>query len=829
MTKKPFGSDSIVSRLPVAGVVRLLLVCSSLMILPARPALAADRQILHNHVPAAAATAAPIRQLSRQTNLNLTIGLPLRDREGLTNLLQQIYDPASANFRHYLTPEQFTQKFGPTDADYQAVVAFAQTHSLVVTARHSNRMVVSARGTAADIEQAFHVTLNEYRHPTEARTFYAPDADPSLDLTTPVLSINGLDNYVVPHPLLHPMALEQANPQLTGSGPAGLYAGKDFRAAYAPGVALTGAGQIVGLLEFDAGYYQNDITGYESQYGLPNVPVSAVLLDGYGGGAGQGNTEVSADIELAISMAPGLSGVLVYEGSSTDDILNQMAIDNLAKQIGASWTYGIDATSDQIFMQMAAQGQSFFNAAGDDDAYSGAVTTPADDPNITIVGGTSLRTSGAAGSWVSETVWNNGAGLGTGGGISMVNPIPVWQQGISMAANQGSTAFRNLPDVAMDANDVYVLYGNGTSGAFVGTSCSTPLWAGFTALVNQFAVSNGAPMAGFINPMVYAIGKGSNSLGYSNLFHDITVGNNESAASPTRFTAATGYDLCTGWGAPIGSNLITAIAFPEALRITPVTGLVFSGPLGGPFIPASQTFLLTNEAGGSLNWSLVNTSPLFDVTPGAGTVAQGGAAGVVTVSVTPAAAGMPAGVYSVPLQFTDLADSVVQTRELTLAVATPPMFLTNPFVEPMAGAGFSYAANMATNATDLNFGAVMTFSIFNGPPWLSVTPNGILSGVPLSTNVGNNWFAVKVTDTTGLYSFAAMSVNVRPVAPIELQITPEGTNLLLTWTGGIPPYQVTMTTNLIASPWQSIGNPVTTNRMALVPNSSGAYYQVRGQ
>ena len=132
-----------------------------------------------------------------------------------------------------------------------------------------------------------------------------------------------------------------------------------------------------------------------------------------------------------------------------------------------------------------------------------------------------------------------------------------------MSANQGSTTLRNIPDVALTADNVYVVYGNGKSGAFGGTSCATPLWAAYTALVNQLALTNGEPTVGFINPIVYGMGKGSNSLSYTSLFHDITTGNNENSSSPTKFTAVAGYDLCTGWGTPLGSNLITALALPE--------------------------------------------------------------------------------------------------------------------------------------------------------------------------------------------------------------------------------------------------------------------------
>ncbi len=446
---------------------RLALLCAGLLVSGTFVGRAADLQIIHTQVTSVATNLTPIRHSSRWHRLNVAIGLPLRDRAGLTNLLHQLYDPASTNFHRFLTPAQFTERFGPTEQDYAAVVSFAETHGLAVTVRHSNRVLLSVRGTAADMERAFHVTLNEYQHPQESRTFYAPDREPSIDLAVPVLAVAGLDNYVIPRPCLKPLAAGSAKPALTGSAPDGAYLGYDFRAAYVPGTPLTGAGQTVGLLEFDSGYYQSDITAYETLAGLPDVPVSAVLLDGYNGGAGEGNDEVSLDIEMAISMAPGLKGVMVYEGSTTDDILNRMATDNLAKQIGASWGYGIDATSEQIFLQFAAQGQSFFNASGDSDAYTGTIMTPSDDPNITSVGGTTLTTTGPGGVWSSETVWNTGTGYGSSGGISTTYPIPSWQQGISMTANQGSTTMRNMPDVALTADNVYVIYGRRPGRAFL--------------------------------------------------------------------------------------------------------------------------------------------------------------------------------------------------------------------------------------------------------------------------------------------------------------------------------------------------------------------------
>jgi hypothetical protein len=534
---------------------------------------AAGKQVLRGHITPAVKTLASTGVLPGAQRLNLAIGLPLRNREALTNLLEQLCDPARPAYHRYLTPEQFAARFGPTEEDYAAVIAFAESNRFKVTGTHPNRVLLDVNASVADIEKAFHLRMRVYPHPKESRSFYAPDTEPSVDLAVSLLDISGLSDYQLPRPLVHSAPLSHPSPK-AGSGPGGTYVGNDFRTAYAPGVALAGSGQALGLLQFD-GYYPSDITAYENLIGLTNGPsLQTVLLDGYSGKptspANDGNLEVSLDIEIAISMAPGLSKVIVYEAGpngNANDILSQMANDNLAGQLSCSWGWGggPSSTTDQLFQQMAAQGQSFFCASGDTDAYPpGAVddasqpNAPSDSPYITIVGGTSL-TTGPGSTWSSETVWNWGGGTGSSGGISSYYPIPTWQQDVSMSANQGSTTYRNIPDVALTADNVYVLYGNGGSTTVGGTSCAAPLWAAVTALINQQAAANGLAPAGFINPALYAIGKGA---GYGNCFHDVTAGNNTSGSSPNQFYSVSGFDLCTGWGTPKASGLINALAGP---------------------------------------------------------------------------------------------------------------------------------------------------------------------------------------------------------------------------------------------------------------------------
>ena len=180
---------------------------------------------------------------------------------------------------------------------------------------------------------------------------------------------------------------------------------------------------------------------------------------------------------------------------------------------------------------MAAQGQSFFSASGDDDAFTGLIPFPGDTPYITEVGGTFLNTVSAGGAYSSETVWNRNNGIGSGGGISTQYTIPAWQQGINMASNLGSTTMRNVPDVALTADYVYVR-ADGEDNSVGGTSCAAPLWAGFTALVNQQATANNGTTVGFINPAIYAIGQGRTIAPPSTTRPS---GNNFSTSSPHNF------------------------------------------------------------------------------------------------------------------------------------------------------------------------------------------------------------------------------------------------------------------------------------------------------
>ena len=536
--------------------------CASALFFVAVTAKAEQRPTLTSHVPEAVSSGvAPlVGHLPSAQRLSLAISLPLRNEAELDDLLQRIYDPQSASYHKYLSVEEFADRFGPAEADYAAVLHFAQANGLAVIDTAGNRMVVDVEGSAADIESALHVSLNVYQHPTESRTFYAPDREPSVDLDVPVLHISGLDNFTLPHAKNIRSSQKPGQEagdasKTTGSGPGGDFIGSDMRAAYYGSGSLTGTGQSVGLFEF-AGYEISDVkTYFKNLKQTTKVPVKGVSLNGVSLSCPPktcDDSEQVLDIEMAISMAPGLKQVVVYVGSSDVSIFNQMAVDNTSKQLSCSWGWSDDESSlDPIFKEMATQGQSVFVATGDNGSGTpGDVVWPADDPYITAVGGTDLTTAGPGGAWQSETGWSGSAGSPSKNKV----PIPTYQKlpGVINSLNHGSKTLRNYPDVAAEANtNQYSCYDGGCSGGNGGTSYAAPQWAGLTAMANQQAVAAGGTTLGFLNPFLYGIGIGS---GYDSDFHDITSGSNGG------YSAVTGYDLVTGWGSPNGANLINALA-----------------------------------------------------------------------------------------------------------------------------------------------------------------------------------------------------------------------------------------------------------------------------
>jgi subtilase family serine protease len=513
--------------------------------------------------------AAQLGHLPATQTLQLDVMLPVRDQAGLDNFLAEIRSLPIPNHFHFLTPSEFTEKFGPTQKDYDAVVQYVQAHGLAVVGGSRDGMNVQVKGPVSAIESAFHVSMMIYQHPTENRTFYGPDREPTTDLSFALWHVSGLDNYSIPHPMVvnrldyakrHGISPDAVvSHATTGSGPGASFLGSDMRAAYYGATLLTGATQNLGLFEYVGTDLADLKTYYTNVKQTTHAKITILSTDGTATSctAAQGcdDTEQTLDMTQALGMAPGAASLTMYVGSTDSAIISAMTTHSpLPTTIGCSWGWrpADPTTLDPLFQKMASQGQNFFVASGDSSTWNANdYPWPAEDPNVVTVGGTDLVTASAGGAWKSETGWAD-----SGGGIAPDKlPIPAYQQlaGVINSTNKGSTVYRNGPDVSANANFTFYVCADQTTcseNLYGGTSFAAPMWAGYVALANEYLVHFGYSTLPFINPYLYAFGTGSS---YATDFHDITSGKSGS------YTAVKGYDLVTGWGSPNGTGLINAL------------------------------------------------------------------------------------------------------------------------------------------------------------------------------------------------------------------------------------------------------------------------------
>ncbi|HXY24424.1 MAG TPA: S53 family serine peptidase [Candidatus Acidoferrum sp.] len=674
-----------------------------------------------------------VGQLPATQTLRLVLVLPLRNQAELDQFLNELYDPSSASYRKFLTVEEFTARFGPTQEDYDAAIDFAKRNGLTVAGTSPNRLNLDVIGTIANIEKAFHLKMGVYQHPTENRLFYAPDREPTTNLPFALWHISGLDNFSIPHPAgLHRNRSVKAN-ATTGSGPSASFLGSDMRAAYYGGTSLTGGGQSLGLLEY-YGTDLADLNTYFSNIGQGNsVPITLLSTDGTSTSCvypSCDDTEQTLDMTQALGMAPGLSSLVMYVGSSDAAIFNAMATASpLNAQLSSSWTWSPadPSTDNPYFQEFAAQGQNLFQAAGDSGAWnSSSEIFPTDDVYVTSVGGTDLQTSGAAGPWSSETAWVDG-----GGGVSPNRfAIPSWQTSAASGCSSCSKTYRNGPDVSANANFTFYVCADQsgcTANYYGGTSFAAPMWAGYLALINQQAVANGNSRLGFINPSLYSIGGGSS---YDTDFHDITSGSNGDSAT-------TGYDLATGWGSPNGTGLINALAGTSStpgfsLSASPASVSVVQGNSG--------TSTITSTVSGGFNSavSLSASGQPAGVTVGFSPTSITGT-GSSTMTMTVASSTTP-GTYSIVVTGTSGSTTETTSVSLTVTSSTAGFSISASPSSISVARGRSGSSTITTSVTG-GFDSAISLSASGGGSSLSVTFNpSSITGAGTSTmtvRVGN--------------------------------------------------------------------------------------------
>jgi subtilase family serine protease len=708
-----------------------------------------------------------VGHLSANKQLDITLILQQRNQDALQQFLKDVQDPNNPSFHHYLTVEQFTEKYGPTVNDYETVKTWAKQNGFQIRGTSRNRMNLQVRGTVQNIESALHIFLGLYQHPTEERTFFSPDREPTPDLSVRLWAIGGLDNFSTPHRMLvkNPNGSQVKSNATTGSGPDASFLGSDIRAAYysAVGGTLTGTGQGVGLFEF-LGTDLTDLDTYYTNVGQTNnVPITLTSVDTQSTsciddskGDFCDDTEQTIDMTQSLGMAPGLAGLTMWigtgglSGQTLDDpgILNGMATANpLQNALSCSWAWKPtdNTTDDPYFLEFQAQGQTFFNASGDDGNWAHAeFVWPADDPNLQSVGGTDLDTASAGGPWASETGWSDG-----GGGISPNKfAIPSWQVAAAAGCAKCSQTYRNGPDVSANANFSYYVCADQTSctaNDYGGTSFATPAWAGLIALADEQAADNGSGPVGFINPTLYNTIY-ANSTDYADDFHNVTSGGNSLGCT-------VGYSVSCGLGSPQGPALITALVGAPtsgySLSASPNTVSIAQG--------ASSTSTITTSVTGGFDGSIALTAsgqPSGVTVSFSPTSITGAGTSTATISV---GSTVTAGTYTITV--TGTSGSTTETTTISLTVTAVGNFTikaapTNVSVAPgghgqvkvTTAATGSFDSSIALTASGAPSGVVIEIS----PATIAAPGNGsaaIRINVSSSAKAGTS--TITITGTGG--------------------------------------------------------------------------------
>lgn len=573
-----------------------------------------------------------VAPLDGNKEIGVVLALPSSNPKGVAEYIEHISRKGDSLYHHYLTPQQFAERFGGDARDYAALKQWAISSGLRISQESVGRLNLTVRGSADQFEKIFNTQINRYRAP-DGSEFYSANVKPTVPaaITRKISGVIGLTDGKQYVPLLKvakylgesPVAASSNKTNAAGSGPGGTYSAKDLRTAYSTPTFGNLSNNIVVAVFEQGGFAASDVTEYFDTNDLPHVKVTPVSVDGSPITISDYGVELEAvlDIDMVVGINPDVDEVRVYEDSidvfqtALLDAITQVGDENKAQVLSIS--YGQDegyqgndaiAAENTALQQLATEGITVTASSGDNGAYGDGynfpynVYDPGSQPYITGVGGTSLYT-GIGHAYVVEEAWNDlliGEGA-TGGGISSYWSIPSYQSsglpGGYMTANGGSATMRNVPDVAAVGDP---LTGVGVyskiNGGWIeigGTSVASPIWAGYLSIINAGFDYTGLQHLGFFNPALYAVGTSTYAFGQPSAYlFDILVGSNGySGTSDPGYSNGGGYSNTTGNGSLWGSGFATQ--------------LMLSGTASGNAPPVIQglTQAKTTDTSVTLKWS----------------------------------------------------------------------------------------------------------------------------------------------------------------------------------------------------------------------------------
>ncbi len=650
--------------------------------------------------------------------VTITLKPSAAQQADLEQLLAEQQDPASPNYHRWLTPEQYGDRFGASQADLNQVVNWLQQQQLTVVGTARGRNWVAFSGTAGQVENAFQTQIHYYLA-EDGTQHYANSTEPSIPAAlAPVVSqIHGLTDFRLRAPKRQVRPGPASQPQYTSSHGNHYLAPDDIATIYnlqpLYGAGVDGTGQsivVVGQTQINL----SDIDQFRSAFNLPGSDPQVMLVPNSRDPGISQNDLIEADLDLEWSGAVARKASLIYVYSYDVMTAVQYAIDqNLAPVMSMSYgsceaqTPSSDAQSMQSWAQQAnAQGMTWLAASGDSGAgdcvggggrtgYGLQVDMPASLPQVTGIGGTEFNEGGGTYwgsnnanqasvlSYVPETAWNDsaidGSPSASGGGASTFFAKPSWQSGAGVP-NDGA---RDVPDVSVSASadhDGYLVYSAGQQ-VVGGTSVGAPSFAGIMALLNHYLLSTGAQGAagvGNINPRLYSLAQTNASA-----FHDITSGDNivnpcpararNCTPTPVGFSAGPGYDQVTGLGS------------------VDVSALIEAWHVGGPAIKSNAALAISaNVASITTADSTILTATVKStsgVTPGGtvtflsgsatlGSAALAGSGGTATASLTLSGTQLAVGTDTITAQYSG--DNLFNNATASVAVNVSAIGATGP-------------------------------------------------------------------------------------------------------------------------------------------------------
>lgn len=639
----------------------------------------------------------PVTASMKLERMQLTFKPTQAQEQDLTSFLEQLQDPASPNYHKWLTPEEYADRFGVSQNDFDKVANWLEQQGFAIVERSRSRSWIAFNGTAEQAQSAFHTQIHNYVMDGESR--YANATEPSVpSALAQVVQGVRLNDF---KPRARAVIKKEARPNFTSSISGNHFlAPDDFATIYdlqpLYGAGIDGTGQKL-VVVGQSNITLSDLDTFRSVSNLPKNDPQIILVPGATDpGIVSGDVgEADLDLEWSGAVARNANIIYVYAKNVFDSL--QYAINqNLAPIISIS--YGdceanfsaAEISSLQSMGQTAnAQGQTIVAASGDTGAadcdyptgttkvtsatHGLAVDLPASLPSVTGVGGTEFNegsspstywnttnnaSNGSAISYIPEIVWNdtasviaNGGSLSaSGGGVSSQFPKPSWQTGRGVP----NDSMRDVPDVSLTASanhDGYLVcsqgscvngyrQGNNNLTVYGGTSAGAPTFSGILALVTQKSASS----LGNANASIYSLAAST-----PNAFHDITSGDNKvpcTAGTPDcptggsgyiGYTAGVGYDLASGWGSPDANNLVLAWAPtlpPNFQLFASANNLTLTH--GGAAASDTITLNLGNGFSGAVNLTCTVSSTL-GATTCAVSPSTTNPPGTATLTVTPPA------------------------------------------------------------------------------------------------------------------------------------------------------------------------------------------------